>query len=43
MVCGLPPFWGDTIKDVYKKVLHTQPKYAGMSSACEAVVTGART
>ena len=43
MVCGLPPFWGDTIKDVYKKVLHTQPKYPGMSSACQAVVTGART
>mmetsp|Transcript_20599 Transcript_20599/g.65871 ORF Transcript_20599/g.65871 Transcript_20599/m.65871 type:complete len:369 (-) Transcript_20599:36-1142(-) len=40
MVCGLPPFWGDTIKDVYKKVLHTQPKYNGMSSACQAVVTG---
>eukprot|EP00967_Tisochrysis_lutea_P085466 scaffold119983_cov42-Tisochrysis_lutea.AAC.4 len=30
MVVGVPPFWGDTIKDVYKKVINTQPKFAGV-------------
>ena len=35
MVAGLPPFWGDTIKDVYKRVLHTQPKFPTMSPECQ--------
>ena len=26
MVCGLPPFWGDTIKDVYKKARSPSPR-----------------
>jgi len=40
MVVGLPPFWGDTIKDVYKKVINTQPKYPAMSSECQALIEG---
>jgi serine/threonine protein kinase len=39
MVCGLPPFWGDTIKEVYKKVLHTQPKFhASMERSCQSII-----
>jgi len=40
MVVGVPPFWGDTIKDVYKKVINTQPKFAGMSSECQHIIEG---
>ena len=42
MVCGLPPFWGDTIKDVYKKVIHSTPKYnpGAMSAECQALIEG---
>jgi len=40
MVCGLPPFWGDTIKDVYKKVIHTRPKFPAMSPECQSVIEG---
>ena len=36
MVCGLPPFWGDTIKDVYKKVIHSTPKFPAISPECQA-------
>jgi serine/threonine protein kinase len=35
MVAGLPPFWGDTIKDVYRKVINTQPKLTGVNKGCE--------
>ena len=38
MVSGLPPFWGDTIKDVYKKVIHTQPKFPPMSADCQSCI-----
>lgn len=40
MVCGLPPFWGDTIKDVYKKVLHTQPRFPQMERPCQTIIEG---
>jgi len=40
MVCGLPPFWGDTIKDVYKKVINTTPKFQSMSAECQSLVEG---
>mmetsp|Transcript_7366 Transcript_7366/g.12380 ORF Transcript_7366/g.12380 Transcript_7366/m.12380 type:complete len:522 (+) Transcript_7366:80-1645(+) len=40
MVCGLPPFWGDTIKDVYKKVINTQPKFPQMSADCQSLIEG---
>jgi serine/threonine protein kinase len=40
MVCGLPPFWGDTIKDVYKKVINSTPKFPAMSPECQAVIEG---
>jgi serine/threonine protein kinase len=40
MVCGLPPFWGDTIKDVYKKVINTQPKFPPMSPECQGIIEG---
>uniref|UniRef100_A0A7S0Q8E9 non-specific serine/threonine protein kinase n=1 Tax=Coccolithus braarudii TaxID=221442 RepID=A0A7S0Q8E9_9EUKA len=40
MVVGLPPFWGDTIKDVYKKVLNTQPKFPMMTSDCQSLIEG---
>ncbi len=40
MVCGMPPFWGDSIKDVYKKVLNTQPKYPTMTAECKAIIEG---
>jgi len=38
MVCGLPPFWGETIKDVYKKVLHTQPRFPQMEKSCQNII-----
>eukprot|EP00966_Prymnesium_polylepis_P021327 490469-Prymnesium_polylepis.2 len=38
MVCGLPPFWGETIKDVYKKVLHTQPRFPQMEKPCQSII-----
>jgi len=41
MVCGLPPFWGETIKDVYKKVLHTQPRFPErqpMERPCQSII-----
>jgi len=38
MVTGLPPFWGDTIKDVYKKVINTQPKFPPMSAECQSCI-----
>ena len=38
MVAGLPPFWGDTIKDVYKKVINTQPKFPAMSAECQSCI-----
>jgi len=38
MVSGLPPFWGDTIKDVYKKVINTQPKFPQMTPECQACI-----
>ena len=38
MVTGLPPFWGDTIKDVYKKVINTTPKYPLMSTECQSCI-----
>jgi len=44
MVCGLPPFWGETIKDVYKKVLHTQPQFNKkdnpMEDSCRSIIEG---
>mmetsp|Transcript_17668 Transcript_17668/g.35587 ORF Transcript_17668/g.35587 Transcript_17668/m.35587 type:complete len:499 (-) Transcript_17668:473-1969(-) len=38
MVTGLPPFWGDTIKDVYKKVINTQPKFPPMTAECQSCI-----
>ena len=40
MVCGLPPFWGDTIKDVYKKVINSTPKFPAISPECQSVIEG---
>ena len=40
MVCGLPPFWGDTIKDVYKKVINSTPKFPAISPDCQSVIEG---
>jgi len=40
MVCGLPPFWGDTIKDVYKKVINSTPKFPAISPECQGVIEG---
>jgi len=40
MVCGLPPFWGDTIKDVYKKVINSTPKFPAISPECQACIEG---
>jgi len=38
MVTGLPPFWGDTIKDVYKKVINTTPKFPPMTPECQSCI-----
>ena len=38
MVTGLPPFWGDTIKDVYKKVINTTPKFPPMTPECQGCI-----
>ena len=38
MVSGLPPFWGDTIKDVYKKVINSTPKFPPMTPECQSCI-----
>jgi serine/threonine protein kinase len=38
MVTSLPPFWGDTIRDVYQKVIKTQPKFPTMSPECQSCI-----
>lgn len=38
MVSSLPPFWGDTIKDVYKKVIHTTPTFPPMTPECQSCI-----
>uniref|UniRef100_A0A7S4ETV2 non-specific serine/threonine protein kinase n=1 Tax=Chrysotila carterae TaxID=13221 RepID=A0A7S4ETV2_CHRCT len=38
MICGLPPFWADSIKDVYYKVLKTEPTFPPMSVECQTLI-----
>lgn len=40
MVCGVPPFWGESIRAVYEKVTKSTPKFPGMSPECQSVIEG---
>lgn len=40
MLCGLPPFWGESIKEVYGKVVCAEPEYAQMSPECKSLIQG---
>lgn len=40
MICGIPPFWGESIREVYGKVTRAAPEFPQMRPACKSLIQG---